>query len=248
MDTRPGLAIIIPTLNEEGFIGKLLDSIYKQTIKPKEIVVVDAYSKDLTKAEVIKRQAKLPQLKFYQIPKSTVSKQRNLGALQTTANEILFLDADMILKDKNCLEEYFKEVKERDLDAAAATNLPTSNYWKDQVFFTSMNLLYLAIRPLWPMANGMNIYVKRKFFKKIGGFDDSIKIGEDHDFIQRIVRVGAKFKYLKNVSLYTSPRRYQKMGRRKFAIKMIRSFMHVVRHGYKDNPVEIDYEFGKHNS
>lgn len=248
MGKKLEMAIVIPTLNEEGFIGQLLDSIHKQTILPKEIIVVDAYSKDNTEEEVKKRQLKLPQLKFLKVPKSTVSKQRNLGAQSSTAREILFLDADMILKDKNCLEEYVKEVRERNLDAAAAPNLPTSNYWKDQIFFTSMNLLFLAIRPIWPMANGMNIYVKRKFFKQTGGFDDSIKIGEDHDFIQRIVRVGAKFKYLKNVRLYTSPRRYQKMGRRKFAIKMVRSFMHVLRHGYKDNPVEIDYEFGKHNT
>ena len=42
------LAIIIPTLNEEHFIGYLLDSIIRQNIQPKEIVIVDAYSKDTT--------------------------------------------------------------------------------------------------------------------------------------------------------------------------------------------------------
>ena len=42
------LAIIIPTLNEEHFIGRLLDSLIKQTVRPKELVVVDAFSKDKT--------------------------------------------------------------------------------------------------------------------------------------------------------------------------------------------------------
>ncbi len=53
------LAIIIPTLNEEHFIGRLLDSIISQSVMPKELVIVDAYSKDKTIAEIKKRQKKL---------------------------------------------------------------------------------------------------------------------------------------------------------------------------------------------
>ena len=44
------LSIIIPTLNEERYIGKLLDCLCRQTYKEFEVIVVDGGSKDnLTK-------------------------------------------------------------------------------------------------------------------------------------------------------------------------------------------------------
>src|SRR6476659_2031064 len=97
------LAIVIPTLNEEHYIGILLDSIASQTVLPKEIVVVDAESKDKTIEEIKRRQSPstdaqdikhLPQLKYFQIPKYTISRQRNLGVKKTSSEFILFLDAD----------------------------------------------------------------------------------------------------------------------------------------------------------
>lgn len=48
------LSIIIPTLNEEKYLPRLLDSIYKQDFKNYEIIVSDAGSSDKT-FEVAKR-------------------------------------------------------------------------------------------------------------------------------------------------------------------------------------------------
>lgn len=42
------LSIIIPVYNEEGYIGKCLDSIVAQTLKPHEVIVVDNNSVDRT--------------------------------------------------------------------------------------------------------------------------------------------------------------------------------------------------------
>ena len=86
------LAIVIPTLNEEKYIGGLLESIARQSVQPSEVVIVDAFSKDKTEEEVKKWAKKIPQLKFYQIPKDTISKQRNYGVKKTKASRILFLD------------------------------------------------------------------------------------------------------------------------------------------------------------
>src|SRR4051794_40731780 len=100
------LAVVIPTLNEEQYIGALLDTLASQTVQPKEVVVVDAFSTDRTEQEVKKRFKILPQLRFYQIPKYTVARQRNFGAHKTTAAHLLFLDADMQLPDPETLDKY----------------------------------------------------------------------------------------------------------------------------------------------
>jgi len=42
-------SVIIPSLNEEKYLGRLLDSIQQQHLKPAEIIIADAHSKDRTR-------------------------------------------------------------------------------------------------------------------------------------------------------------------------------------------------------
>ncbi len=236
------LAIVIPTLNEEHFIGYLLDSLIDQSIQPKEIVIVDVFSKDKTISEIKKRQKYLPQLKFFQIPKYTIARQRNFGVKKTTAKDLLFLDADTELRGKDVLKKYLEQVKKKSSDLAIATNRSTTNYWKDRVFFKAMDLTFKISKPIWPMATCINMYVKREIFEKAGGFDESIPVGEDFEIVHRIVRKGGKFSIISSPKIHTTPRRFEKEGRIKFALKTTRSFFRVVHKGFRNNPIE--YEFG----
>lgn len=241
------LAIIIPTLNEEKYIGKLLDSISIQTSQPKEVVVVDAQSPDNTILEVQKRQKKLPQLKYYQIPKYTISRQRNYGIKNTAAKHLLFLDADMQLREPHTLEKYIAEVEEKKPNIASALNLPDTNYWKDNLFFRGMDLTFKALKPIWPMAQGMNMYLSRDAYDKFGGFDEEIKIGEDHELVQRITKNKGTFLYLKKPILMTSVRRLREVGTGKFILLMLISLGLVIMFGYKKNPITKKYELGNHS-
>lgn len=241
------LAIIIPTLNEELYIGKLLDSIISQTVKPREIVIVDAYSKDKTIQEIKKRQSKLSQLKYFQIKRSTVSRQRNLGTKKTSSSHLLFLDADMEFTKKDALEKYFKEVSHKKPDVACAENLPDSNFWKDLIYFKLEDLLLKLSKILWPLLwpviTARNLYTRRNIFDKVGGFDEGIAVAEDQDLVQRILKSGGKLIFLKTVSLATSTRRVSKEGRRKYALRRLFFGIKIFLYGYKK--AGIEYEFGE---
>lgn len=236
------LAVVIPTLNEEHFIGRLLDSIAQQTVVPKELVVVDAYSQDDTIEEIKKRQKKLSNLRYFRIPKSTISRQRNFGAGKTTVPHLLFLDADMVLKEKDALERYFKEILKRKPDVAAAKNLPDAEYWKDLVYFKAENLLIKLLKYFWPVITARNLYVTREMFNRVGYFDENIPVGEDQDLVQRIVKKKGRLIILKTVNLHTSTRRIEKEGRRKYALRMILFGLNILLRGYKKS--KINYEFG----
>lgn len=239
------LAVVIPTLNEEGYIGALLDSIISQTVSPKEVVVVDAFSQDKTKLEVKKRREGLPQLKFYQIPKYTISKQRNLGAKKTTATHILFLDADTILLKNDTLEKYFKEVKKKDPGLAVAPNYPLSDEWKDKVFFEMANAGTAVTKHFYPLAVAINLYIRRDVFETLGGFDEKIKLGEDCELVQRYAKSGLRYTILRGPKIHTSVRRLRKEGRIKYMIQTINSIIGTEIFGYAKNPVAKKYEFGK---
>lgn len=240
------LAIVIPTLNEEKYIGGLLESIARQSIQPQEIAVVDAFSKDRTEDEVKKWQKKLPQLKFYQIPKDTISRQRNLGAKKTKSSEILFLDADTALIDDDTLEKYIEEVEKKGATLAVACNYPLSKHWKDKAYFEAANLTTRVGKFVWPMAVGINLYCKRDVFEKLGGFDEKIKVGEDIEMVQRFAKKGVRYEVLEEPKIHTSVRRLRKEGRIRFVLMMINSFINHNIHGFHKNPIAKKYEFGNH--
>lgn len=236
------LSIVIPTLNEEHFIGRLLDSIASQTVAPKEIVVVDAQSPDKTIAEIKKRQVVLKNLKYFQIPRKTISCQRNLGAQKTTAPHLLFLDADMELKQNDVLERYFKEVTTRKPDIAVAKTPPDSKYWKDLIYFEAEYSLIRLLKPFWPVITARNLYIRRDVFNKVGGFDENVAVGEDQDLAHRVIKKGGKLIFLKTVQMHTSTRRVAQEGRTKYSIRMILFGLSIMLLGRKRSKVR--YEFG----
>lgn len=236
-------AIIIPTLNEEHFIGRLLDSIIGQTVIPQELVVVDACSKDETIQEIKKRQIGFKNLRYFKIPRSTISRQRNFGARETTSPHLLFLDADMEIRGKETLEKYFEEVIKRKPDVAVARTLPDSNYWKNSVYFKVEDIAFKVSKYFWPVVTARNLYVRRKIFKEVGGFDEEIAVGEDQELAQKIIKKGGKLTFLKSIKLHTSVRRVEQEGRRKYALKMILFALNILVRGHKKSKVK--YEFGK---
>jgi glycosyltransferase involved in cell wall biosynthesis len=86
-------SIVIPTLNEEVYLPKLLQDLTHQTQKSFEVIVVDGKSEDNTKEIALSFAKKLP-LRFFSTPTRNVSFQRNYGSQKAKGEYLLFLDAD----------------------------------------------------------------------------------------------------------------------------------------------------------
>ena len=86
------VSVIIPTLNEEGYLEKCLVSLKNQQGHDNfEIIVVDAQSSDNT-VEIAKKYAN----KVIISKKKSPSIQRNLGAKAANGNILAFIDADTV--------------------------------------------------------------------------------------------------------------------------------------------------------
>src|SRR3989338_4493846 len=79
---EPKISIVIPTLNEEKDIGKLLLSVSNQSYKNYEIIIVDGGSSDNT-VKIAKKYTG----KVFVLPKAGVTKSRNYGIKISTAPE-----------------------------------------------------------------------------------------------------------------------------------------------------------------
>ena len=100
------LSIIIPTLNEEKYLPKLLQSIVKQKFQGKlQVIVVDGASNDNT-VNVAKSFSKsFVDLQVIQTDMG-ISGQRNKGVAKAKYEYLLFIDADIILRKNFGLKIY----------------------------------------------------------------------------------------------------------------------------------------------
>ena len=205
------LSIIIPTLNEEKCLSILLSEIKKQNFNDYEIIVADAGSVDKT-VEIAK---------FFgcKITKGGLpAKGRNEGAKIARGELLLFMDADNIYLPEKFLENLISEFKKRNLGVASFPIYPNGNGF-DKLAYGIYNLLVKLTQKFLPHATNA-LLVKREINEKIGGFDEEIKIGEDHDYARRAAKYG-KFGFIETEPVLTSTRRFERDGRFKTYLKYI---------------------------
>ena len=95
------LSIIIPTLNEEKYLGRLLRLIKKQSYQPKEIIVADGSSTDKTISIARSFGCRI-------IKGGTPAQGRTAGGKKAKGKILLFLDADVIFRGTNFLKRIMK--------------------------------------------------------------------------------------------------------------------------------------------
>ena len=230
------ISIIIPTFNEERYLPKLLNSLQSQTAKPQEIIVADAFSVDSTRKIAEKFGCKL-------VDGGLPAIARNQGAKIATQPTLLFLDADVVLPHL-FLEETVAEMQLRNLDIASCFISPRSSLRIDRFLHQFANHYMRLTQKFHPHIPGFCIFVKKGTHEAIGGFDTSLILAEDHDYVKRAKRVG-KFAYLKSYKIPVSVRRLTMEGRLKIALKYIAIELHLIFLG-KIRKNIFNYKFGNY--
>lgn len=206
------ISIIIPAWNEENYLPKLLDCVKKQTYKNYEIIVADAESTDRTRQIARKYGCKV-------VKGGMPAVGRNNGAKAAKGEILLFLDADIEL-NKCFLKDALKEINVRKLDAAATPIIPLTDKISDKIFLGIFNLWAFATQLVYPHAVGSGIFCSKRLHKMVNGFDETIKLAEDMDYVKRCSKYG-KFRLLRGVNIFFSMRRYEKEGRIKTGLKIL---------------------------
>ena len=211
------LSIIIPTLNEDVYIVKLLNCLSKQTFNDFEVIIADANSQDDT-VFVTNKFKNILNLKMLNSEIRNVSYQRNLGLKNAKNERVLFLDADTIF-NANFLENALNEIKTKNISLAGCFVYPDSTHVIDRLFFSGYRN-FLKVFYKFIGFNGCCIFTLKSLHEKINGFDESIKVSEDFDYIRRFKKI-TKLNLLKSVNVKTSVRRFQKNGRLRTGIKIV---------------------------
>lgn len=224
------LSIIIPTLNEEKCLPLLLKEIKKQKFDESEegepsssaslssdessayeVIVADAGSTDKT-IEVAKS------FGCRVIKGGLPAKGRNEGAKIARGNILLFTDADNIYLPEDFLKNLLEEFEKRKLDVASFPIYPKGNVF-DKLAYGIYNHWVQLVQRFSAYATN-SVLVKKSIHRKVGGFDEEIKIAEDHFYAKTAKKFG-KFGFIKTKPVLTSTRRFEKDGRLKTYLKYL---------------------------
>lgn len=214
------LSIIIPTLNEEKNILNLLKSIKKQSFKDYEIIVADKNSEDKTRYIAKSYGARI-------VSGGLPPKARNNGARIARGEYLLFLDADVILSD-NFLKEVINEFEKRNLDIATTYVEPITDRLSTKFHHSVYNLWMFLMQKIDPHAPGFCILTRKNIFEKVNGFDETIKLAEDHAYIRKAFRNGGKYGIIKKKRILVSVRRLKTEGTLRLWIKYILAMLHRI--------------------
>ena len=204
------ISIVIPTLNEGAYIGRLLESLRRQTYTNFEVIVVDGGSRDETVK--IAREYKV---KTIVMPGYGEFSSRNLGAKYARGDILLFTGSDVRFPE-NFLEELNKEfIKNREVVAVFGPHIPEGAPLVGRLEYYVYNCLRFIFsilpKPLKRFSTSANfIAVRKNIFEKLEGFPPN-DINADGIFGQKLVRVG-NVKFCLRTYIFASARRMRKMG------------------------------------
>lgn len=180
----PDYAIIIPAFNEEAFLPATLSSARSamthvaRDFGKGELIVVDNNSHDRT-AEVARSHG-ADQVVFE--PHNQIARARNAGAESTTAEWLVFLDADTTLSGETLAKAL----------AALATGTVAAGGARVAMDREVTPLVGWIVRTwdrvstTFAYAAGSFFFTRRDAFKAGGGFDETVYAGEEVWLARRI--------------------------------------------------------------
>lgn len=114
---RPKISVIVPVYNVSEYIAECIQSLFMQTFRDFEIIVVDDCGTDqsIAIAEDILSKGKLPYQILHHDHNRGLSAGRNTGMAAANAEYVYFLDSDDYITP-NCLSKLYEKAVESNAD------------------------------------------------------------------------------------------------------------------------------------
>ncbi|MBX3001084.1 MAG: glycosyltransferase family 2 protein [Caldilineaceae bacterium] len=180
MTSNPTVSVIIPVYNSERFLAEAIQSVLNQTLPPDEIIVVDDGSTDGSAAIVagLAGTSPLPIRYVYQENQGPAA-ARNHGIQMAHGDFLAFLDADDVwLPEKN-------KCQMQVLNAHPLAGVA----WGCAITFAGDiapgEAPSSVIVPLSPRFLLQSMLFRRAALEQVGGFDETMRLGEDVDWLFR---------------------------------------------------------------
>lgn len=242
------LSIIVPTLNEEAYLSRLLNSIViasKGHELPVQVIVVDGRSTDGTIQLAKGHQKSIDGLEVYS-SRSGISAQRNFGASKAKFETIIFCDADMEFT-QHSFRAIDSALRNKTDFIAMPLIYPYDGKAIDFILGAISYMYFFVVQRFSPVVSGMCIITTKSVHDKINGFDENISHAEDIDYGLRAVKSGARHHIFLRMRVKTSARRLDKDGRITTGLTWLKWHRKARKNREELHTLSDKYEFGKFN-
>ena len=230
MNTFPSqLTIVIPAKNESRLLPNLLESLCKQDypqMRSTKVYVADAGSTDGTQQIALSFSDRLD---VEVIPGGLPSVGRNAGARHAQTPYVLFIDADMELKDATLIRRAMRLATRRRLHCVT-TNIWCSNgRLRDQALYICNNLAQYGSLLVRPFSTGMFMLFDKSTFDRLGGFNEGALYAEDYLLSKKVGN--HRFGVVRG-RIHTTNRRFRNMGSMKIASLFLKTMFNTWNDNY----------------
>jgi len=197
------VSLVITVLNEEKTIGRLLDSLARQTKKPNEIIIVDGGSSDQTVAKIKNQKLKIKndkvKLRIFIKKGTSIAAGSNFGIKRARYPIIAMTDAGCVAHS-DWVEKITRPFTLARSGLATPLDVAAGFYrMTGKTVFQRCLACYLGVLPAKLdlknfLPSTRSIAFKKEIWEKVEGFNESLsRAGEDTLFNYQAKRVGAKF-------------------------------------------------------
>jgi len=196
---RPLVSVVIPTYNRAASVKKTLDSVFLQTYKNLEIIIIDDCSTDDTSKVLYVISSKDNRVRVLRNEKNLrLVRTLNKGVKAAKGKYIarlddddVWLDADKIEKQINFLESHPDYV----LTGGGVIKVDEQGGEISRVLFPKEDIRIREAMLFRSLFIHSAVVFRRDVFDKIGGYNENLSVCEDYDLWLRMGRVGKLYNF-----------------------------------------------------
>ncbi|MEK7060905.1 MAG: glycosyltransferase [Patescibacteria group bacterium] len=205
------VSFITTVLNEEQNIQILLSSLFSQTKRPDEVIIIDGGSKDKTVKVIRKFILNIRSEDFRKRFKVIIKKgNRSIGrneAIRRAKGDIIAVSDSGCILDKNWTKNIIKPFINPKIDVVAG-------YYKGfpRSIFEKCLIPYVLVMPdkvnphnFLPSSRSMAL--RKNIWEKAGGFPNMYSKNEDYVFAKKLKKINANVYFKRSSIVYWLPRR-----------------------------------------
>ena len=180
------ISVVIPSHNRCEFLKRAISSVLNQTIKPREIIIIDNGSTDNTHGMI---SSLFPEITYIYEKTKGVSIARNIGIKNCHSTWIAFLDSDDAWEPQKLEKQFFYTNNNNKKYRLIHTN---EIWYKNNKFQNQLKKHQKSGGDIFQKSlelcciSPSSAFIKKEIFDDYGFFDEGLEVCEDYDMWIRI--------------------------------------------------------------